>query len=127
MSGDDREATWEATKVLFAKVLGPSRGEPNTYPAHCKPELKQLIDEVLRRDPNAKPKYWKRNALVEYLLKKDPGLTGDEIAEADSILNPDYKFEEPRVRRAFVLWRAFAFIARTRLCALVERVSVRKR
>ena len=37
------------------------------------------------------------------------------------------RFEEPRVRRAFVLWRAFAFIARTRLCALVERVSVRKR
>ena len=37
------------------------------------------------------------------------------------------QFEEPRVRRAFVLWRAFAFIARTRLCALVERVSVRKR
>ena len=30
------------------------------------------------------------------------------------------RFEEPRVRRAFVLWRAFAFIARTRLCALVE-------
>ena len=37
------------------------------------------------------------------------------------------RYEEPRVRRAFVLWRAFAFIARTRLCALVERVSVRKR
>ena len=28
------------------------------------------------------------------------------------------RFEEPRVRRAFVLWRAFAFIARTRLCAI---------
>ena len=37
------------------------------------------------------------------------------------------RYEEPRVRRAFVLWRAFAFIARTRLCALVERVSVRRR
>ena len=38
------------------------------------------------------------------------------------------QFEEPRVRqRAFVLWRAFVFIARTRLCALVERVSVRRR
>ena len=30
------------------------------------------------------------------------------------------RFEEPRVRRVFVLWRAFAFIARTRLCAIVE-------
>ena len=30
------------------------------------------------------------------------------------------RFEEPRVQRAFVLWRAFAFIARTRLCALKE-------
>ena len=30
------------------------------------------------------------------------------------------RFEEPRVQRAFVLWRVFAFIARTRLCALVE-------
>ena len=37
------------------------------------------------------------------------------------------RYEEPRVRRAFVLWRAFVFIARTRLCALVERVSVRRR
>ena len=37
------------------------------------------------------------------------------------------RFEEPSVRRAFVLWRAFVFIARTRLCALVERVSVRRR
>ena len=37
------------------------------------------------------------------------------------------RYEEPRVWRAFVLWRAFAFIASNRLCALVERVSVRRR
>ena len=34
--------------------------------------------------------------------------------------NKGSRFEEPRSRRAFLLWRAFAFMARTRLCALVE-------
>ena len=39
MSADDDRL---ANRVLFAKVLGPGRGEPKSYPAHCKPEAKQL-------------------------------------------------------------------------------------
>ena len=63
MSADDDRL---ANRVLFAKVLGPGRGEPKSYPAHCKPEAKQLRAEILRRDGSARPTHWGRDRMVNF-------------------------------------------------------------
>ena len=50
---------------------------------HSKPGTKQLIEEIVRRDPNLKPRYWSAQAMVDKLFQL-PLAAADEDGSEDT-------------------------------------------
>ena len=87
-------ASIEANKTAMARKMVP--GATNVcrilsqWPVkgpekQSKPGTKQLIEEIVRRDPNLKPRYWSAQAMVDKLFQLPLAAQDEDGSENSSV------------------------------------------